>query len=100
MIKNKLYRCKKCNFYYKDKNLAKRCYEYCKKHKSCSLEITKHAGEKMLIEGISVQKICEALERGAKFEQTEGLLAKYTYFSVAYKKVGDKYRIKTVFINR
>jgi len=37
MIKNKLYRCKKCNFYYKDKNLAKRCYEYCKKHKSCSL---------------------------------------------------------------
>ena len=43
MIKDKLYQCKECKLYYKDKNLAKECEEYCKSHKSCSLEITKHA---------------------------------------------------------
>ncbi|MEK6834740.1 MAG: hypothetical protein AABX61_00570 [Nanoarchaeota archaeon] len=43
MIKNKLYQCKKCKFYYKDKELAKECYEYCKAHKSCDLTITKNA---------------------------------------------------------
>ena len=42
MIKNN-YQCKKCNFYYKEKTLAKQCEEYCKSHKACSLEITKHA---------------------------------------------------------
>ncbi len=64
------------------------------------IEITKHAADKMVIEGISIGQICEALDRGSKFQQTEGYLAVYTYFSVAYKKVGNKYRIKTVFINK
>ena len=62
--------------------------------------ITKHAADKMLIEGISVQQVCDALDKGSKFKQTEGYLAVYTYFSVACKKVGVKYKIKTVFINR
>ena len=43
MIKEKLYQCKECKLYYKDKNLVKKCYEYCSKYKSCSLEIIKHA---------------------------------------------------------
>ena len=43
MMKNKLYQCKECKLYYKDKNLAKKCYNYCTKFKSCSLEITKNA---------------------------------------------------------
>jgi len=64
------------------------------------LLITKHAQEKMIIEGISVEQIVEALERGSKFQQTEGLLAVYSYFSVAYKKMENKYIIKTVFLNR
>ena len=43
MIKSKLYQCKECKLYYKDKSLAKECYEFCKTYKACSLEITKHA---------------------------------------------------------
>jgi len=54
----------------------------------------------MIVEGISVEQICDALERGSKFQQTEGYLSVYTFFSVAYKKLGDKYKIKTVFLNR
>jgi len=64
------------------------------------LLITKHAQEKMLIEGISATQICEAIERGSKFQQTEGLLVRYSYFSVAYRRLGQKYVIKTVFLNR
>ena len=45
MIKKSLYQCKQCKFYYNNKELAKKCYEYCKTHKSCSLEITKYAVE-------------------------------------------------------
>ena len=62
--------------------------------------ITKHAQEKMIIEGISTEQIIEALEKGSKFQQTEGVLVVYSYFSVAYKKVDIKYIIKTVFLNR
>ncbi|HLC80274.1 MAG TPA: DUF4258 domain-containing protein [Candidatus Nanoarchaeia archaeon] len=64
------------------------------------LWVTKHAQEKMINEGISMKQILEALERGAKFQQTGGLLSVYTYFSVAYKIVNGKYLIKTVFLNR
>ncbi|MBI4439762.1 DUF4258 domain-containing protein [Candidatus Woesearchaeota archaeon] len=64
------------------------------------LLITKHAQDKMNIEGISVTQIIEALERGSKFEQTEGLLSVYRYFSVAYRRIDTKYIIKTVFVNR
>ena len=64
------------------------------------LKITAHAAEKMLLEGISMGQICRALERGSKFQQTEGYLCSYLYFSVAYKKIGNKYKIKTVYINK
>ena len=40
---NKLYQCKECKLYYKDKELAKKCEDFCKKYHACSLEITKHA---------------------------------------------------------
>ena len=64
------------------------------------LIITKHAAEKMVVEGISRLQICRALERGSKFKQTDGHIVLYTYFSVAYKKVENRYKIKTVFINK
>ncbi len=64
------------------------------------LLITVHAADKIAIEGISVEQICIALERGSKFKQTEGYLVVCTYFSVAYKIVRNKYKIKSVFINR
>ena len=62
--------------------------------------ITFHAAHKMTVEGITVQQICTAIERGSKFRQTDGYLAIYGYFSVAYKIIGSKYRIKTVYINK
>ena len=37
------YICKECDFAYKEKQWAEKCEAYCKKHPSCSLEITKHA---------------------------------------------------------
>ncbi|MDP3697993.1 MAG: hypothetical protein Q8R47_00245 [Nanoarchaeota archaeon] len=38
-----LFRCELCNFLYNKENFALECEAYCKKHKSCSLEITKKA---------------------------------------------------------
>jgi len=39
----KKYQCKICKLYYKDKETAKKCYNWCKEHKSCNLEIIKNA---------------------------------------------------------
>lgn len=38
-----LFRCEECNLLYNQGELALQCQAYCKKHKSCSLEITKKA---------------------------------------------------------
>ena len=63
------------------------------------LLITGHAKEKMIILGISLEDIKKAINQGSKTKQTEGLLACYTYYCVAYKIVGDKtYKIKTVYL--
>jgi len=49
MVKEKIinnksyYQCEICLFYYETKEMAQKCEDYCKKYKSCSLEITKHA---------------------------------------------------------
>jgi len=40
---NNLYECEICLLKYKDKRLAKKCQEWCKKYKSCNLDITKFA---------------------------------------------------------
>lgn len=40
---NKVYQCEECKFIYKNKNLAEKCEQWCKKHHSCNLEIIKHA---------------------------------------------------------
>jgi len=39
----KKYKCKECSFYYKTKSLAEKCEKWCKKYKSCNIEITKHS---------------------------------------------------------
>ncbi len=41
--KEKLYQCEECKFKYLEKKWAKKCEQWCKKHKSCNLEIVKHA---------------------------------------------------------
>jgi hypothetical protein len=40
---NKLYRCSECGFEYKEKEWAEKCELWCREHKSCNLEIVKHA---------------------------------------------------------
>ena len=37
------FQCEICKFFYKDKKWAQKCEDFCKKHKSCSIEITKHS---------------------------------------------------------
>ena len=44
--KNRGYYCEECNMAYIDKKKAHECEEWCKKHKSCNLEIIKHAIKK------------------------------------------------------
>ena len=39
----KVYTCELCGFSYKDKEWAEKCEDFCKKYKSCSLEIIEHA---------------------------------------------------------
>lgn len=62
--------------------------------------ITKHAKEKIDIEGIDEEQIRRAIKMGSISRQTDGYLATYTYIKVAYKKIRDVYRIKTVFVDR
>ena len=64
------------------------------------LQISKHAKEKMDIEGIDEEQIKRAIKAGSITKQTEGYLAHYTYIKVAYKRKGDVYRIKTVFVDK
>ncbi len=39
----KLYYCEECGLAYKDKKKAVECENWCKKHKSCNLEIIKYS---------------------------------------------------------
>jgi hypothetical protein len=64
------------------------------------LQISLHAKEKMDIEGISEEQIKNAIKMGSITRQTDGYLASYTYLKVAYKRRGDVYRIKTVFVEK
>lgn len=64
------------------------------------IQISKHAKEKMDVEGIDEEQIKKAIKMGSITRQTDGYLASYTYFKVAYKRKGNIYRIKTVFVER
>lgn len=59
----------------------------------------KHALDMMTDRGITREQVETALIIGSRFKQTEGFLVKYSYFSVAYRIEGDKYIVKTVYIN-
>lgn len=41
-----LFQCPECGLEYKEKEWAEKCETWCKKYKSCNLEITKHAVRK------------------------------------------------------
>lgn len=38
-----LYKCPECNLKYKEREWAEKCQAWCKQHKSCNVEIIKHA---------------------------------------------------------
>ena len=68
--------------------------------KAIKLIITTHANNKMMWLGITEEQVKKAILQGAKFKQTEGYLAKYTYISVAYRKLSENtYKVKTVFVD-
>lgn len=37
------YRCAECGLRYREKDMAERCQAWCAEHKSCNLEIIRHA---------------------------------------------------------
>jgi rubredoxin len=41
--KTSLYKCPECGFLYEEKKWAEKCEAWCKEHKSCNIEIAKHA---------------------------------------------------------
>jgi len=65
------------------------------------IKITEHAKFKMYKEGITEDMVKEAIGKGSKYKQTDGLLAVYKYYCVAYKRIGKSiYKIKTVYTNK
>lgn len=63
------------------------------------IKITFHAKERMAKNAITKEMVKRAIKEGAQQRQTDGFLASYSYFKVAYKKIGnDVYKIKTVYI--
>lgn len=62
------------------------------------LIITNHAKDMMLERGIDEDQIIIAIQRGAKYRQTDGFVVAYMYLRIAYKVIGDKYIIKTVMV--
>jgi len=63
------------------------------------IKITIHAKERMAKNAITKEMVKRTIKEGAKQRQTEGFLASYSYFKVAYKKIGENtYKIKTVYI--
>lgn len=41
-----LFQCEECSMFYKEEEIAKQCEEWCKRTKSCNLDIIKHAVQK------------------------------------------------------
>lgn len=64
-----------------------------------TLFVSSHAKKRMAEKAISKEQIANAIQRGSKFRQTEGLLALYKDIMVAYRIVGkNAYKIKTVMV--
>lgn len=37
------FRCEACNMYYETREIAQKCEDFCNTHKSCNIELIKHA---------------------------------------------------------
>jgi hypothetical protein len=61
------------------------------------IKLTKHAEEKMIERGITMNEVERAIQSGSKFvQEPDKIVAEYGYFSVVYKKVGDIHYVITV----
>lgn len=61
------------------------------------LKLTKHAKERMVGRGITIEQIKRAIKIGATIKQTDGYESSYSYLLVDWKKIGDDvYKIKTI----
>ncbi len=61
------------------------------------IKLSKHAEEKMIERGISMNEVEIAIKSGSKFtQQPDKIVSEYGYFSVVYKKKGELYYIITV----
>ena len=62
------------------------------------LLLSVHAKQQMVERGITKEQIKLAIQRGSMIKQTDGYLSSYTYLAIAWKKLGEYYKIKTVTI--
>jgi hypothetical protein len=58
--------------------------------------LTKHARERMISRGISLEEVKNAILRGSKSIQDGKIIATYRYFEVVYKKVDEIFVVVTV----
>ena len=65
------------------------------------LLLSEHAKKRMAEHALTKEMVKEAIERGSKARQSNGLLATYTYFQVAYRIIKPGiYKIKTVMVKK
>jgi hypothetical protein len=57
---------------------------------------TKHARERMVSRGISLEEVKSAILKGSKRIQNGKIVAAYRYFEVVYKKVDETFVVITV----
>lgn len=61
------------------------------------LKITKHAQQRMISRGVTIEQVKRVIKMGARIRQTDGYESSYSYILVNWKKIGeDIYKIKTV----
>ncbi len=58
--------------------------------------LTKHARERMILRGISLEEVKNAILKGSKRVQDGKIVAAYRYFEVVYKKVDEIFVVVTV----
>lgn len=58
--------------------------------------LTKHARERMVSRGISLEEVKEAILKGSKRIQDGKIVAVYRYFEVVYKRVDEIFIVVTV----
>jgi len=61
------------------------------------LKLTRHAKERMIDRGITIEQIKKTIKMGATIKQTDGYESSYSYLLVDWKKINDDtYKIKTI----